>query len=90
MKPNMKNYPIKISFLPILLLLLTSTATAQYDGAFDEIYFNRSISAQSSALGKSSKALLDNAFSIYANSALMGFQDSYVASYSASSPYYIL
>ena len=89
-KPIMKNYSIKISFLPILLLLITSTATAQYDGSFDDIYFNRSISAQSSALGKSSKALSDNAFSIYANSALLGFQDSYLASFSTSSPYYTL
>lgn len=57
---------------------------------FSNIYFDRSVSAQSSALGRSSKALPDNAFSIHSNSSLLGFQNGYLVAYSKSTPFYTL
>jgi hypothetical protein len=64
------------SFLP--------TATAQYDGSFDAIYFNRTFSPKSEALGRSGVAVMDNAFSLQTNSSLVGHMSGYSLSYSYS------
>ena len=86
----MKYSTVKTSLILILFVFLTIPATAQYDGSYEDFYFVRSVSAQSSALGRSSVALSDNAFSIYSNSSLLVFQESYVASYSFSAPFYVV
>ncbi len=70
------------------LILFLPSVSAQYDGSFDEIYFNRTFSPKSEALGRSGVAVLDNALSLQANSALIGFMDGVSLSYSHSGPYY--
>jgi len=64
------------------------TAAAQYDGSFDGIYFHRTFSPKSEALGRSGVAVLDNAFSLQTNSSLVGHMSGYSLSYSYSNPYY--
>ncbi len=64
------------------------TAAAQYDGSFDGIYFHRTFSPKSEALGRSGVAVLDNAFSLQTNSSLVGHMSGYSLSYSYSSPFY--
>jgi hypothetical protein len=64
------------------------TAAAQYDGSFDAIYFNRTFSPKSEALGRSGVAVLDNAFSLQTNSSLVGHMSGYSLSYSYSNPIY--
>lgn len=66
------------------------TATAQYDGSFAGIYFNRTFSPKSEALGRSGVAVLDNALSLQTNSSLVGHMSGYSLSYSYSNPYYLL
>ncbi len=62
------------------------TATAQFD-PFGEIYFNRSFSPKSEALGRSGVAVIDNALSLQTNSSLVGHMSGYSLSYSYSNPY---
>lgn len=70
--------------------LCLPTATAQYDGSFDAIYFNRTFSPKSEALGRSGVAVLDDALSLQTNSSLVGHMSGYSLSYSYSNPYYFL
>jgi hypothetical protein len=84
---------LKILFITSLLFITTGTivpsAYAQYDGSFDGIYFLRSISAQSTALGMTRSTMPDKAFTIHNNSSLLGFQEGFSASYSTSNQYFI-
>ena len=81
---------IKISLLLFLFCLFTQPSVAQYDGSFSDIFFRRAYSAQSAALGRSSVAIIDDAFSVHYNSSLLGFREGYSVSYSNSSPFYVL
>jgi hypothetical protein len=65
-----------------------ATAAAQYDGSFDEIYFQRTFSPKSEALGRTGVAVSDNALSLQTNSALIGFMDGVFLTHSHSSPFY--
>lgn len=65
------------------------TLLAQYDGSYDGIYFNRSFSPKSEALGRSGVAVLDNALSLQTNSSLVGHMSGYSMSYSYSNPFYL-
>lgn len=61
---------------------------AQYDGSYDDIYFHRSFSPKSEAMGRSGVAVMDNAFSLQTNSSLVGHMRGYSLSYSYSNPFY--
>lgn len=64
------------------------TLLAQYDGSYDDIYFLRTFSPKSEALGRSGVAVLDNALSLQTNSSLVGHMSGYSLSYSYSNPFY--
>jgi len=86
-----KNKTLLIHCLLIFtLLLLAPVSNAQYDGSFAGMYFSRAISAQSDALGMTRSTMPDKAFTVHNNSALLGFQDGYSASYSRSSKLYLV
>jgi hypothetical protein len=64
------------------------TLLAQYDGSYDDIYFLRSFSPKSEALGRSGVAVLDNALSLQTNSSLVGHMSGYALTYGYSNPFY--
>lgn len=85
---KMKNLLITSLFV-ITLGAIVPKLYAQYDGSFDGIYFLRSVSAQSTALGMTRSTMPDKAFTIHNNSSLLGFQEGASASYSTSDQYFI-
>lgn len=77
------------SLLFTTLIAVAPNLFAQYEGTFNGIYFFRSVSAQSAALGMTRSTMPDKAFTVHNNSSLIGFQEGVAASYSTSYNYYI-
>lgn len=86
----MKPFPFycNIFFTLLLIYFQPAKGIAQYDGSFEYIFFDRSYSAQSAALGRISTPITDDAFSVHYNSALLSFQNEYTVSFSHTSPFY--
>jgi hypothetical protein len=76
--------------LGLSLLLFVESATAEYGGSLSRLFLDRSPDARAEALGRLAVTLEGSAFASWANPAAVATVPGLTASFSTSSPYFIL